>query len=573
MARKSRKTSIQATLEGRPQPVEKSTPKTVVWNACGYARLSIMETRDRKDSQALSNQKALLSEYISRQPSLKLCGLYDDNGETGTNFDRSGFQSMMADIQAGKINCIVVKDLSRFGRNAIETGDYLERVFPFLDVRFISIGDRYDSTAANAGDALNIALRNLINEEYSMDISRKSGSVLREKQRRGEFIGAYAAYGYLRDPQDVHRIVIDPETAPIVKEIFRRAAEGEPVRSILRWLNTEGILSPGSYRYQKGICRDKRFADGKAKPWGQETVKNILSNSVYLGQMVQGRRRSQLYAGMPDRKLPPSEWTVVENTHEPIIDQGTFDQVQAQRNADREQYKANLGKYDYLGNEGNLFQGLIFCGDCGHPMVRYKSVTCKGRKVAYRYICPTYANLLEKSGCTYKYLPEEDLKAVLSRLIAQEAALAVDAGALIQKRRSTRTPVVDLELARAISERDNLDILRERLMRDLLSDILSKEDHNRMKRKYAQEAKVLEDKIAQLRKEQHREKHLLSDRNPWLAEFRKHTGRVELTDKLVRALVERITVYDNDRIEIQFKYRDERAALLNELQEREASAS
>lgn len=276
MARKSRKAVIQAALDGQPMPEECKAAQPVIWNVGGYVRLSIMETRDRKDSQALSNQKELLRNFVSQKPDLKLCGLYADNGETGTNFDRSEFQRMMADIQAGRINCVVVKDLSRFGRIAMEAGDYLERVFPFLGVRFISIGDGYDSAAPNAGDALTVALRNLVNEAYSMDISRKSGSVLRQKQQRGEFIGAYAAYGYLRNPKDVHRIIIDPETAPIVREIFRRAAEGEGVRSILRWLNTEGILSPGTYRYRKGICLDKRFADGKPKPWGQMTLKVML---------------------------------------------------------------------------------------------------------------------------------------------------------------------------------------------------------------------------------------------------------------------------------------------------------
>ena len=224
MARKSRKAVIQAALDGKPLPEKSKASQPVVWNAGGYVRLSVMETRDRKDSQALSNQMELLRGFIAQKPDLRLCGLYADNGETGTNFDRSEFQRMMADLQAGRINCVVVKDLSRFGRNAMEAGDYLERVFPFLGVRFISIGDSYDSTAPNAGAALTVALRNLVNEAYSMDISRKSGSVLRQKQRRGEFIGAYAAYGYLRDPRDVHRLIVDPGTAPIVREIFRRAA-------------------------------------------------------------------------------------------------------------------------------------------------------------------------------------------------------------------------------------------------------------------------------------------------------------------------------------------------------------
>ena len=564
MARKSRKAAIQATLDGRPLPQESKEAQPVVWNVGGYVRLSVMETRDRKDSQALSNQMELLRGFVAQKPDLKLCGLYADNGQTGTNFDRSEFQRMMADIRAGRINCVVVKDLSRFGRNAMEAGDYLERVFPFMGVRFISIGDGFDSSEPNAAYTLTVMLRNLLNEVYSMDISRKSGSVLRQKQQRGEFIGAFASYGYLRDPKDVHKIIVDPETAPIVREIFRRAAEGEGVRSILRWLNTEGIPSPGTYRYQKGICLDKRFADGKPKPWGQMTVKNMLQSSVYLGHMVQGRRRSEFYAGIPDHHLPPSEWTVVENTHEPIIDQVTFDRVQAHIKAAKEQYHANVGKYDQLGSEDNVFQGLVYCADCGRPMVRYKSVTCKGTKLTYRYICPNYANLLQRSGCAYKYLPDEDLKDVLGRLIAQEAALAVDTAALLEQKRDTGPTVIDLKLARAKTEWDSLARLRERLMRDFLAGVLNKEDHDRMKQRYAQEAADLEQSIAQLQKEQRREKRLLTTRNPWLAAFRKHQNKVELTRELTQALVDRITVYAENRVEIQLKYRDERAALLDD---------
>lgn len=553
-----------------------SCQKPETYRCYAYGRLSWKDQKMRQDSDesnSIKNQRDLIHEYISRHPDLELCMEgYDDN-YSGTNFDRPHFQEMMRAIEEGKIDCIVVKDLSRFGRNAVETGNYLERVFPFLGVRFISISEGCDSTDANAGDTLAVALKNLVNEAYSMDISRKSGSVLREKQRRGEFIGAYASYGYLRDPKDVHKIIIDPETAPIVREMFRRAAEGEAVRSILRWLNTEGILSPGVYRYQKGICLDKRFAGDTPKPWSQMTVKNMLQNPVYLGKMVQGRRRSQLYAGKPDRRLPPSEWTVVENTHEPIIDQETFDRVQAVNRAVKEKYRANLGKYDYLGAEDNIFRGLIYCADCGRPMVCYKSVTCKGKKEAYRYICPHYANLLEKSGCSYKYLPVENLKSVLSQFIAQEADLAVNAAALVSVRQSKRAPAVDLELTRAKSELKNLEMLRERLMRDFLAGVLGKEDHDRMKQRYVQEGQALEEQITRLQKEQRREKKLLTSQNPWIAAFQKHTGTVKLTDKLVRALVERITVYANNRIEIELKYRDERAMLLDELQKMDKEAS
>ena len=197
-------------------------------------------------------------------------------------------------------------------------------------------------------------------------------------------------------------------------------------------------------------------------------------------------------------------------------------------------------------------------------MVRYKSVTCKGTKLTYRYICPNYANLLQRSGCAYKYLPDEDLKDVLGRLIAQEAALAVDTAALLEQKRDTGPTVIDLKLARAKTEWDSLVRLRERLMRDFLAGVLNKEDHDRMKQRYAQEAADLERSIAQLQKEQRREKRLLTTCNPWLAAFRKHKNKVELTRELTQALVERITVYAENRVEIQLKYRDERAALLDD---------
>lgn len=211
-----------------------------------------------------------------------------------------------------------------------------------------------------------------------------------------------------------------------------------------------------------------------------------------------------------------------------------------------------------------MFRGLVYCADCGRPMVRYKE-TSRGKSLLYRYICPSYANQLERSGCAYKYLPDQDLKDALGRLIAQEAALAVDAAALLEKRRDTGPSMVDLELARANTERASLERLRERLMRDFLAGVLSKEDHDRLKQRYTQEGAELDKRAARLQKEQRRERELLTARNPWLAAFRKHKGRAELTRGLVQALVEQITVYAGSRVEIQFKYRDERAALLSEL--------
>lgn len=248
MARKSRKEAIRASNAGRPP--EAPAPRPVcpveepIYQTVGYARLSVAETRDRRDGEALQNQKVLLRDFIQGQADLRLVELCEDNGETGTNFQRAGFERMMELIRAGKANCIVVKDLSRFGRDHIEAGNYLENVFPYIGVRFISISDGYDSADATTSDRLMVALKNLGNQIYSMDISRKSGSVLREKINRGEFIGAYAAYGYIKDPADRHHIVIDPEAAQVVREIYRRKLEGASDVSIVRWLNESVIPSP-----------------------------------------------------------------------------------------------------------------------------------------------------------------------------------------------------------------------------------------------------------------------------------------------------------------------------------------
>lgn len=562
MARKSRKDQIRAANSGQllveqPQPVSET-----VYCAVGYARLSILETRDRKDNEALQNQKSLLREFIQGQPDLKLLSLYEDNGETGTNFQRPGFEAMMETVYAGKANCIVVKDLSRFGRNYIEAGDYLDNVFPAMGVRFISISDGYDSADATTADRLVVALKNLMNQLYSKDISRKSGSVLREKIRRGEFIGGYASYGYIKDPEDRHRIIADPEAAAVVKEIFQRKLNGSSNMAIVRWLNGSGILSPCCYRYQKGILIDQRYA--QPKPWGVQTVKKILQSEVYLGHMVQGRRRSEFYAGIPDRLLPPEEWTVVRNTHEAIISQADFDAVQALCAEKNREYHARLGIYDHLGKSENILKGLVRCGDCGRPMVRYKQVY-RGKSVAYYYMCPNYAAMLEKSGCSYKYLREEALLDALSQLLSKEIEQAVDAVELAQRLSAgTEGQIADraAELRRLNLELERTETRKKDAMQDFLAGALSREEFERLKLYCTESADELKERITSLRAEQRRQSETLSEDNPWLRAFAGLRIPDRLTKELTHALIRRVTLYADDKIEVEFKYQDEREQLL-----------
>lgn len=573
MARKSRKDLIRAENSGQAAVSVQAKPFPEIaptYLAVGYARLSIFETRDRADSEALQNQKELLRQYIANTPELQLVGIFEDNGQTGTNFDRAGFETMMETVRSGKANCVVVKDLSRFGRDYIEAGNYLEHVFPFMGVRFISISDGYDSADATTADCLTVALKNMVNQMYSKDISRKSGSVLREKIRRGEFIGAFASYGYRKDPADGHRIVVDPEAAGVVREIFRRKLEGQGDTAITRWLNAAGVPSPGCYRYQKGIILDKRFA--RYKPWMVQSVKDILRNEVYLGRMVQGRRRSEFYAGRPDKRLPRDEWTVVENTHEPIISQEDFDAVQAicvERNA---AYRARLGKYDHLGKRENILKGLVYCSDCGRTMVRYKQVS-HGKNVSYYYLCPSYAAMLEQSGCSYKFLPEDLLLDSLEQVIQKEIEQAVDMTALAKRlsaRVSGKTDQGAMMLKKLNAQLERVEETRRNAMRDYLGGQMEQTDYELLKECCLGEAEELKKQIFDLREQQRYQAETLTEKNPWLAAFGGLGRPFHLTKELAASLIERVTIYENNRVEILLRFRDEREQLLAAAGEEEA---
>ncbi len=310
MARKSRKTiysSIQATHEQ-------------IWDTCIYVRLSFEDGRKR-ENDSIGNQVAMLERYIKERPYLKLTTVFKDINQTGTNFMRPGFNEMMEAIKNGKINCIVVKDLSRFGRNYIETGTYLEKILPFFHVRFISVNDGYDSMNSNLQDTeYVIPLKNLIHDLYARDISKKIKSGLVVKRNKGEFTGSIVAYGYRR--ADNNRLVIDEETAPVVRNIFRWASDGMSDPGIAQRLNELGIPSPSQYRYTKGILKSERYAN--MQYWYKSAVRRMLINPVYLGHMVQGKTKSDLWGKKGCVNTPKEQWVEIKNTHEPLIDEETF---------------------------------------------------------------------------------------------------------------------------------------------------------------------------------------------------------------------------------------------------------
>lgn len=319
MARVKRKEN-----DSYPKAADGESGRDCVCRACGYIRLSV-EDGGRPGADTVQNQKDLVRSYIAQQKDLQFCGFYCDNGLTGTDFDRPEFARMMKDAEAGKLDCIVVKDLSRFGRSYLETGNYLERVFPSMGVRFVAVADQFDTqTAQRTGYGYEIPLKNLINELYSRELSKKVSLALARRQQQGEFIGAWAPYGYRKCADHPHRIEPDEKTAAVVQEIFRQRLSHRSCREIADDLNAREIPSPSHYHYLKGELKNSRFKDVL---WQARTVRNILANQVYLGHMVQGRKRASFYEGKKQRLLPESEWTVVCHTHQPIIEEEIFQRV------------------------------------------------------------------------------------------------------------------------------------------------------------------------------------------------------------------------------------------------------
>ncbi|MDE7274502.1 MAG: recombinase family protein, partial [Lachnospiraceae bacterium] len=364
----------------------------------------------------MENQIALVRGYIEERPDMEFVRLYCDNGHTGTDFARPAFEQMMQDVKSGMIDCIVVKDLSRFGRSYRETGNYLERIFPFLDVRFVAVSDQFDTlNARQSADGYIVPLKNIMNEAYSKDISKKVGSGYAVKQRKGEFTGTWAAYGYQKCADDPHRIEPNQETAPVVQDIFRKRILGMSCTQIARELNRQGIPSPGRYHYQKGDAKSERYACAK---WSPKVVGDILLNEVYLGHMVQGRKRQSFREGKKQQLLPQTEWTVVRNTHEPLIDENTFQNVQETAAYRKASY---LERYGKRPDTPNILKGFVYCADCGRRMTRSKSVTGRGTKAVYSYVCRSHT--LDPLSCPLKNMPESKLMEILWDILAGQFVL------------------------------------------------------------------------------------------------------------------------------------------------------
>ena len=524
-----------------------------LFNVAEYIRLS-REDGDKAESDSIGNQRKLIADYLKGKDDFVLYDTYVDDGFTGTNFKRPAFMRMIEDIEAGNVNCVIVKDLSRFGRDYIDTGKYLERYFPDRDVRFISITDNIDSMK-QAYDML-LPIKNIFNEQYARDISKKVHSSMRTKQKAGEFIGAFASYGYKKSPTNKNKLVIDEYAAGVVRRIFRMYISGCGKNSIAVILNKEGIVCPSEYKKLSGENYRNSHKLESTSYWTYSTVNRLLQNEMYVGNMVQGRKTQRMRG--KQRTTEKEDWIIVKGTHEAIIDEDTW--IKAQDLLKRRTRNLNLN------NNMTIFAGYLKCGDCGRSLVR-KNIN---------YYCGTYV----RSGrqyCTPHPMPHS----VLERIIFDDLTTIIQSVDDLKKvvsetcaAEGTARHVADNEREKLNAELEKVRKLKKAIYQDFREELISKEEYVTYRQDYLKKEEQLEKQLKCLEEQPELQADFDIFKIPWINRLITHSSVETLDRGIVVEMLQEIKVYENYKIEITYNFSEELAALFkSQIQQGKAGES
>lgn len=522
--------------------------KDKIWQAALYVRLS-REDGDKEESDSVVNQKDLLQQFVSLEPDIMVYDIYMDDGWSGTNFERPDFIRMMNDMKEKKINCVVVKDLSRFGRNYIDVGQYIEKIFPLMDIRFISITDNLDSVKnPQTMNNIMVPFKNLINDEYCRDISNKVRSSLDMKRKQGKHIGSFACYGYKKDPNDHNHLVIDEEAAEIVRDIFRWYISGMSILSIAQKLNELRIPNPSNYKKMIGLKYKNRYEKISNGKWPDSSVRRILGNQMYIGNLVQGVQKIKSYKVQVAQRQEKDDWIIVENTHEPIICKEDFELVQEL--LDRNTRKAPAKKEVYL------FSGFVKCGDCERSMSRKHHQHDYG-EYAY-YVCTTYTKL-DKTACSKHTIRADKLEAIVLASIQSQIALAVDMEKAIKRiNSSTQANKESVRLCKMLEQAKREAEQAEKMIIDLYPDwksgVISKDEYIKLKERFGDQKFAALQRIQELQAKIEDAVGGQDSTNQFLENFIKYKNIDKLTREVIVALIDMIYIYEGNRIKIVFKY-------------------
>lgn len=498
----------------------------------------------RTESNSICSQRDLIDSFIQKHRDMAIYDTYVDDGWSGVDFNRPGFKRMMKDIEAGHVNCIIVKDLSRLGRDYIEAGRLIQRTFPAFSVRFIAITDDFDTLTADYNEtSLVLPMKNFVNDSYCRDISAKVRSHQRIKRERGEFIGAFCVYGYKRSEENRHILIPDAYAADIVRQIFFWKLEGYSANAIAKRLNQWGILSPMEYKKHQGENFRTGFPTGVTTKWSAVAVKRILVNEVYMGNLVQGKEERINYKIKKNREKPKEEWVRVENTHAAIVSKEDFAIVQELLQVEVRPIRGE--------KRPHLYSGLLFCGDCKAPMVR-RVIRYKGRDTVH-FICATCN---QGSGCSRHDITEEALGNVVKAGIRIQMLLGFDskewAGKVFHKRTFNRE-LANRELQKLYQEQARYVFFRTGLYEDFKNHILSDEEYQ-----FFQE--IYEKRYYDLQEIIEKQEGMMEEYGLWDEPVVKIQKKVEEIieggepDRMaILSFVKRILIYEDKRVYLEFR--------------------
>ena len=558
MARKSRK--------AQAQPVAEVKKETAALPTAIYARLSVENSGKDDDGNSLQNQIAVCEDYLDGCPHLRLTEVYSDNGRTGTVFDRPAWNRLMDDVRTGKIQCIVVRDLSRFGRDYVETGSYLEKIFPALGTRFISVKENFDNfTCGNAMESLSVSLQNLVNAMYSRDISKKVSTALRAQMETGKFRNRNLPYGYLWN-EDKTAYVVDEEAAAVVRQIFEWKLREVSVYTIVERLKTGGIESPERHKRRAGSRNGDNI---QGEGWCPSTIRGILQNRAYIGEMVCGKSETALYKGLKKHITEMDKWIVVPDAHPPIVSVPEFEAVERQMQKDSSHRETAMEwSADIRAGMIDLFAGKIFCADCGKRMYYKRQRICGCKNVTFRgvYDCSTHVRR-GHATCFNHFIRQDALDEKVFNAIRDQLQVALDYERLLLAMQggSGEASVREKHKAAVASVKLRLNALKKKragLYESYVEGILNEEEYAFAKQTYEEQYEALNRLLDEAVERRERFLASISPDNKWLTMMRGVAGMTGLTQELVDAMIEKVLVYGEGRIEVVLNYNDVFYAML-----------
>ena len=533
------------------------------WLVGIYTRRSFDDNED-KESNTITNQKEMINSFISKENNMIIVDYYVDDGYTGTTFDRPGFQEMMKDISDGRINTIIVKDLSRLGRYSLEVGKYIEEIFPIYNIRIIAINDNVDSfKRPESINDLMVPIKNLINESYARDISKKVSSAYYTMASNGKYVAGTSPYGYTFDENDKHHLVIDPDEVGIVKLIFNMALKGDGRVKITKYLNDHNILC------RKEIQRRKKYKlsldpleETIKYKWSTSTIGRMLTSEIYIGNLTQLKTKRESFKNHKVINVAKEDWVRFENTHEPIITKSDFDKIQGliKVNAKR---LSNTGERTY-----SIYNGVLKCADCGRAM--YKQEDKRGNRQLSNYFCNTYL-YISKTSCSSHKIKTEDLNDIVLESVQLQVKLVIELERSLKRlffKNNKETVESEYKNNTRIAELkiNNLKNKKIQLYEDWKFNNIDKEEFINQSKLIEEDIKLVEEKLELITKTYRDNIKMIKRNDYWINHYRRNKKIKKLTREVIKELIDVIYINADGNVDIRFKYSNEYKELVTYLE-------